>query len=249
MLILGLQMAGIGWAKKIHLTTPRFLSRYISNEEHFQGKYMPIVVGVLTFFLPCGFTLMAQSAALAAGNTLMSALMMFSFALGTLPVLWFLGFSSVSLQKSKLFSQTFNLIAGILIVIFGIYNINSQLNVLGIPSVSDITPRETIGVVQGLGVRLVGIGKNQYQEVTMEARGFEYLPAELTLKAGVPVKLTVKSNGVFGCAAAMYWPGIYDEVIFLDKPVVSAEFIPKNSGTFKVSCSMGMVPPVKVTVL
>jgi cation transport ATPase len=50
MVLLGLQMLGVPWAKKIRLTAPRFVSSYISDEQNFQGKYMPFLVGALTFF-------------------------------------------------------------------------------------------------------------------------------------------------------------------------------------------------------
>ncbi len=249
MFILGLQMLGVGWAQKIRFALPSFISRYVSDEQNFQGKYMPFVTGALTFFLPCGFTLMAQSMALASGSFLTGLLMMLLFAVGTLPVLWFIGYSSVSIQKSASWATTFNVVAAIGIVLFSLYNINAQFNVLGLPSMSDILPHSsTLSENTQLGVQLKGEGKNAYQEVTMEAKGFEYFPKTLTLKAGLPVKLKVLNNGVIGCAAAMYWPGIYNNMIVLKDKVTTAEFTPAKPGNYKVSCTMGMVPPVQVVV-
>jgi sulfite exporter TauE/SafE len=49
------------------------------------------VLGVLTFFLPCGFTQSVQFQALAAGGFVPGALLTLAFALGTLPVLGSLG--------------------------------------------------------------------------------------------------------------------------------------------------------------
>lgn len=250
MSVIGLQMVGVSWAKQIRLTVPRFISKYISNEEHFKGKYMPFLTGALTFFIPCGFTLMAQTIALTTGNVLTSSLMMFSFALGTLPVLAALSFSSIKLQNNPVFAGTFNLLVGFFIIAFGVYNINSQFNVLGLPSLSDISlPSQSTSANQKTGVQLRTEGGVEFQEVIMEAKGFEYYPKQMTLKAGLPAKVTIKNTNVFGCAQAMYMPGLYDEVIYLTGKETKVEFTPKKPGTYKISCSMGMVPPITVQVI
>lgn len=250
MVIIGLQMLGIPWAKRIKLTAPRFISKYISNEQNFQGKYMPFVTGALTFFIPCGFTLMAQTVALATANPWTSMLMMTAFALGTFPMLAVLSFTSIKFQKNELFAGTFNLLVGFFIIAFGIYNVNSQLNVMGAPSLSDISKKPIeVGMDNNTGVKLIGEGKGRYQEVTMRAEGFEYYPKQITLRVNVPAKFTINSTGVLGCAKAMYMPGLYDEVIYLTSNQSKAEFTPTKTGIFKISCTMGMVPPVTVEVV
>ncbi|HCB52054.1 TPA: hypothetical protein DEP21_05855 [Patescibacteria group bacterium] len=49
------------------------------------------MAGVLTFFLPCGFTLAMQILAISSGNFWMGGLIMGFFALGTLPGLLGIG--------------------------------------------------------------------------------------------------------------------------------------------------------------
>lgn len=250
MVIIGLQMLGVKWAKRIKLTVPRFMSKYISDEQNFQGKYMPFVTGALTFFIPCGFTLMAQTVSLATGSPFTSMLMMTAFALGTLPMLAVLSFSSIKLQKNSYFAGTFNLLVGFFIIAFGIFNVNAQLNVMGLMSLSDVYARtKSVAETSNPGVRMVGTGKDQYQEVTMEAKGFEYYPKQITLLVNVPAKFNIQNSNVLGCAQAMYMPGLYDEVIYLTSSESNAEFTPKKTGTFKISCTMGMVPPVTVHVI
>lgn len=249
MVILALQMLGVSWAKKIRFGFPKFLSRYASDEQNFKGKYMPFTIGAMTFFLPCGFTLMAQTVALTTGNFFLSALMMLTFALGTLPMLGFLSFSSVKLQKNAAFSGTFNLLAGVFILLFAIFNVNAQLNVLGIVSASDFA-RSSSNVndkKQVAGVQVVGTGVDMKQLAFIDAVGFEYFPKNITLKAGIPTKLTVNNENVFGCAQAMWLGGLYDEVLYLTGEESVAEFTPQK-GKYKVSCTMGMVDPIIVTV-
>lgn len=248
MIVLGLQMLGVPFAKKIRFGFPKFLSQYAADEQNLKGKYMPFVSGALTFFLPCGFTLTAQTIALTTGNFFTSMLMMSAFALGTLPMLGALSFSSLKFAKRSAFSGTFNLLAGIFIVLFGAYNVNAQLNVLGMVSFNDLARRETVvDASVGLGVELIETDGKQMQYVTMEAREFAYLPKTIRLKAGIPTKLTVNNYDVSGCAQAMWLGGLYDEVLYLNKPTVEAMFTPKP-GTYKISCTMGMVEPVIVTV-
>ena len=59
------------------------------------------------------------------------ALTMFSFALGTLPVLALLSFSSLSMQK-KAWSGIFFKTAGLVVLFFGIFNLLNGLSAAGI---------------------------------------------------------------------------------------------------------------------
>lgn len=250
MVIVALQMLGVSWAKKIRIGFPKFLSRFSSDETNFKGKYMPFAVGAMTFFLPCGFTLMAQTVALATGNFFLSALMMLSFALGTLPVLSLMSVSSVKFQKNPAISGTFNLVVGLFILMFGLFNINAQMNVLGVTNLNDVfRARESnTQIDNAVGVQIVGEGKERYQSVYISAEGFEYRPKAITLQAGIPTKLTVNSQNVLGCAQAMWLGGLYEDVLYLKGDQSTAEFTPKK-GTYKISCTMGMVDPIIVTVL
>ena len=141
MLILGLQMLSIKWFNFINLSLPKSITGNIANEKNFSGKFAPFILGGLTFFLPCGFTLTTQSLALASGSPLNAALIMGVFALGTFIPLLLIGYSSVATSKNKNTSAYFSQVAGILVIIFALFNIKSQFTVLGfeIPSVSSVS--------------------------------------------------------------------------------------------------------------
>jgi len=47
----------------------------------------------------------------------------------------------------------------------------------------------------------------------------------------------------------MYLPGLYDKVVYLTEKVTEVEFTPEKKGNYKISCTMGMVPPVTVRVI
>jgi uncharacterized protein len=246
MLVLGLQLLGVKWARKIQFKIPDSATRHISNEQNFRGKYMPFTVGGLTFFLPCGFTLIAQTNALTLGSFWQSSIAMSAFALGTLPFLAFLSFSSVKFYKSARFATYFNLVTGLLITFFAIYNINSQLNVLGFISLNSVK-----GLVAGASTTRVTnttMLSNNQQLMQIEASGFEYLPKYFELKQGIPTRLEVYNSGVYGCAQAMYARGLFTNVVYLRPGINEIEFTPNRKGTYKISCSMGMVDPVTVMV-
>lgn len=255
MIVLGLQMLGVPWVSKIRLQLPSRWTKKISNEENFQGKYMPFAAGALTFFLPCGFTLLAQTVALASGSFVAGSSIMLLFALGTLIPLIFISFSSIKFQTNPKFSGAFNLTAAILIIVFGLYNINSQLLVLGLPNFAAFAAQKSISGQKpqikldenGLGSEIVDINGEQVQNVYMKATGFEYLPKQLNLTAGIPTTLTIENEQVIGCAQAMYLKGLYDDVVYLNTEKAVAQFTPEK-GTYYISCTMGMVEPVVVNV-
>jgi len=150
MLATGLQMLGVKIMQKFQITAPRFLIRFIADEKNFQGRWMPMALGALTFLLPCGFTLTAEGLALISGNSLSGALIMLAFSLGTFLSLIAIGVSSVKFLEQPRKAEIFLKVAGVLILFFVAFNINSQLNVLGVKSLSDIklpsVKTKTIGI-------------------------------------------------------------------------------------------------------
>lgn len=132
MIILGLNLLDIfGWSKKIQPSMPKFLSKYVFNAVKINHMLTPVLVGVLTFFLPCGFTQSMQIYTLSTGSFLTGGLTMFSFALGTLPALALLSFSSVGIKnnsKSGIFFKS----AGLIVIIFALFNIINAFVAIGL---------------------------------------------------------------------------------------------------------------------
>ncbi len=89
------------------------------------------MLGILTFFLPCGFTQSMQISALTTGSFLQGGLIMLIFALGTLPILALISFSSIKFSKS-LRSGIFFKTAGFIVIFFAIFNFLSALTAAGL---------------------------------------------------------------------------------------------------------------------
>lgn len=132
LLILGLNLLDIfPWAKNWQLTIPNFIGKHIYGFKKLNHTLTPLLLGISTFFLPCGFTQSMQLYALTMGQFWPAALIMFTFAIGTLPVLALLSFSSLSLHK-KTQSSTFFKIVGLIVIFFGLFNLINSFVAIGI---------------------------------------------------------------------------------------------------------------------
>jgi sulfite exporter TauE/SafE/copper chaperone CopZ len=130
-------MMGIGlldifpWMKRWQPALPEVVGQKVRGMRGLHRGLMPLLAGVITFFLPCGFTQGMQLYTLTTGSFLTGALTMLCFALGTLPVLALVSFSPLELGKrgrSGVFFKT----AGLLVIFFGLYTLFNSLAAYGI---------------------------------------------------------------------------------------------------------------------
>lgn len=132
LLLLGVNLLDVfSWAKKLQPTLPSFIGKRVHGLKNAQHTFTPLLVGVATFFLPCGFTQSMQIYTLTTGSFLTGSLIMGFFALGTLPVLSLLSFSSLGIHK-KAQSGIFFKTAGLVVIFFGIFNLINSLVALGL---------------------------------------------------------------------------------------------------------------------
>ena len=134
MLILGINLLDtFDWVKKLQPSMPKFIAKHAHGVSKFNHTLTPLLVGIATFFLPCGFTQSMQLYTLTTGSFLQGGLTMFAFALGTLPVLALISFSSFSIQKSSnagIFFKT----AGLIVIMFAIFNLINSFVAIGVIS-------------------------------------------------------------------------------------------------------------------
>jgi sulfite exporter TauE/SafE len=132
MLVMGINLLDMfPWAKRLQLGMPKFLSKHAMSVTKINHTITPFFVGIATFFLPCGFTQSMQVYTLSTGGFMKGGLTMLAFALGTLPVLALLSFSSYSIQESRQ-SGVFFKTAGLVVIIFALYNLMNALVIMGI---------------------------------------------------------------------------------------------------------------------
>lgn len=132
MLVLGLNLLDVvPWIKRLQPSMPGFVSRHAHGVSKLNHTLTPALVGVATFFLPCGFTQSMQLYTLGTGGFMEGGLTMLVFALGTLPVLALVSFSSFSIQKAS-WAGTFFKTAGLIVIMFALFNIINSLAAIGV---------------------------------------------------------------------------------------------------------------------
>ncbi len=129
MIVLGLNLVGV--FERNAITLPSGVFNFFRKLEH--KTIAPFIVGVGTFFLPCGFTQSMQIAALSSGSFVSGMFIMFTFALGTLPMLALLSFGSASFAHSK-YAPLFFKSAGVVVIGLGVFVLLAGLAGLGIIS-------------------------------------------------------------------------------------------------------------------
>lgn len=132
MVILGLNLLDLfSWPKSFLPTMPTFIGRRINKLKNLNHSLAPVLLGVLTFFLPCGFTQSMQIYTLSAGNFINGAMLMVVFALGTLPVLALISFGSAGIHNQSNLGIFFKT-SGLVVIFFGIMSFINSFVVLGL---------------------------------------------------------------------------------------------------------------------
>jgi sulfite exporter TauE/SafE/copper chaperone CopZ len=134
MLILGINLLDIfPAARKFQIKMPKLLGKKAVGLENSSNPLAPILLGLATFVLPCGFTQSMQIYSLTTGTFIDGAITMFVFALGTFPILALISFASVKLSKtlqSGLFFKT----SGLIVLFFALFNFTAALVAVGLIS-------------------------------------------------------------------------------------------------------------------
>ncbi len=228
MLLVGLQLLELfprlsAWK----LMLPKSIARMFGIQSHTKKEYShsrAALLGVLTFFLPCGFTQLIQLFVVAQGSVLIGALTMGTFALGTAPGL--LGIGGVAAAAKGWFRRFFFKVAGVVVIGLGIFNLENGTVLIGLGSETD-NSQGTSALSQDA----------QIVRITQKANG--YFPSTISVKRGQPVKLIIDSEDSYTCASSLLIPKVgVRKTLQPGENIV--EFTPDKNGVIPFSCSMGM---------
>lgn len=130
MILLGINLLDVlHLTKRFSFVLPRGVFDRLTKIEN--SYFAPLLIGVGTFFLPCGFTQAMQIGALSSGSFVGGMTIMGMFALGTLPVLALLSFGSFSFAHSR-YAPVFFRTAGVVVIGLGMFALLAALAGLGI---------------------------------------------------------------------------------------------------------------------
>lgn len=236
MLVVGLDMLGLApsWLKGLLPRLPKRLSHKIMDAGGREHPFTPFLLGVGTFFLPCGFTQALQLYALTTGSFTAGASALLAFALGTAPALLALGWASSSLKgkAGKFFFQ----FSGALVVVLGFWNIQNGLAIAGypisLPSWSSVVQANSDA--ENIAPLVDGV---QVIKMSVDYGGYE--PNHFTLRAGIPVRWEVDATNAGGCLGVLVSRGLGVQQV-LNQGMNTIAFTPQTPGEVGFSCSMGM---------
>jgi plastocyanin domain-containing protein len=127
---------------------------------------------------------------------------------------------------------TFQKVAGILVVLFALYTLQSGLALKGVNTDVLTTKKEETKKIENSNQG------EQVVEMHVTSRGFE--PSTLKLKKGVPVKWVIRGDQVTSCTNRIIVPSLnISKSISFGENIV--RFTPDKAGTIPFSCWMGMV--------
>ena len=224
---------------------PRFLTRMVRNQSKSKDLFAPALLGAMTIFIPCGTTLAMEALAVSTANPFLGALTMAVFTLGTMPLFFALGFLTTTLGDA--FRGKFLKFAAIAVLYLGLKSINGALIAGGAPlSLQSIVDAIPIEIEIGAGGTQAAAANSQIKTIggvqTADIQVFPtgYNPNNISVKAGIPVKLNLTSTGRLGCTSVFRIPQFGISKSLVQDATETVEFTPKNPGQITWTCSMGM---------
>lgn len=206
----------------------------------------PLFLGFLTVLIPCGVTQAMMAVALATGDPLQGAALMFAFTLGTSPVFFAVTYFAARLGKKL--EKSFNRVAAVIILVLAIVTIDSGITLAGSPvslsrwagGIFDPSS-QVIAAPAGMMNTDGSVAEGDGTIVTINVKNGGYEPAVVHAKAGTAVTLRFVSNKVRSCSLALIIPAL-DVFEILDPTGVREINVPaQEAGTrMPYSCSMGM---------
>ena len=138
--------------------------------------------------------------------------------------------------------QAFAYIAAGIILIFGLMSINGGLVMRGsIYTLNNYLKAATGGQATGpSGNPKAKLDAEGVQEVTITVGNYGYESDTSVLKAGIPVRLKLNTDGVRSCSRAFTIPDLGIQKVLPETGETVIEFTPKKTGKLVYSCSMGM---------
>lgn len=225
---------------------PAFLNRYIRKTSKSSHLFAPIILGLLTVFIPCGITQAMEVVAINSGSPVMGALTLFAFVLGTSPLFAVLGVATAKLSES--WSAKFSQFAAAVLIVMALYSLNGVLLVVNSPLTMQSITKPVTYFFSKERFAKSGVSTapsetqlvNGVQQVTIQVKNEGYFPKKVAVKSGIPVKLTLESNDTYSCALSFVFKE-FGISTFLDATdSKSFTFTPQKPGSYRFTCSMGM---------
>jgi len=245
-IIMGLGQLGVRGFTGFVFTPPASWTRLVRGRARSQSALAPAILGVSSVLIPCGVTLSVMALAIASGSAWQGALIMAVFVTGTAPLFTVLGYAAARAKRAAgPWRKRLAVATGAVVLILGAYTFNGGLELTGsplaasnlaslfAPSSADVQTADTPADQRVT----VTDGK---QTVIVTATEGAYTPANLTVAAGLPTTLVVRSQKAQGCVRSFVIPSLGVEKILPVNGDTLIDLGTLGPGRLAYSCGMGM---------
>ena len=193
-------------------------------------------IGLANGLMPCGPLQSMQLYAIASGSFLTGAASMFSFCLGTIPLVLLFGTAAGALKMS--WRRRMLQLGSALLVLMGLFTVQNNLALAGVPLPGT-------GNGGNMLVTAAVEGDAQYVTTVLRANGFD----DIQVVAGIPVVWTIVADreNLNGCNNEIVISS-FDRQVKLSEGANTITFTPEEPGEYLYSCWMGMLRSV-ITVV
>lgn len=232
MLLLALQMLGFSPLKSLRVALPKKMVDKAGSGVSRNGLIRPLPTGFMTILLPCGFTMAAEGAAILSGNPWQGMTIMTFFVMGTMLPLLVIGMSGSEFSSRPSTSRVFMKTAGLLVIFFTLYNLNSQFGLAAKVAGRNEPPAQLKTAAVAGAPRIIR---------TAASNGY-FSTNRFDVRKGEKIRFIVdaKDNG-YGCMNAVMVPGLWNRPEYLVQGRQAVmEFTPNKPGLYQITCAMGM---------
>jgi uncharacterized protein len=198
--------------------------------------------------MPCAPLQAAQLTAAGAGVVLGGGVVvgilgggvaMLAFGLGTAPLM--LGFGLVSSMIPKDWKHRMTVALAVVVMVFGLVFINRAAMLVGSPVTFSSIKTAMVGGGATAQAGAFTPGPDGVVEVPLTIKNTQYVPASISIPAGVRVRLAVDRQEAVACSNQLVLPQLGVSVPLADNAITKVDIPPTKAGVYNMTCGMGMM--------
>jgi sulfite exporter TauE/SafE len=253
MILMAANLLGLRALGKLVPAPPPAVTQFIRRSARSEAVVTPAILGFLTILIPCGVTLSIMVLAVASGSPVTGAVGMAVFVLGTSPLFAVLGYG---LRRSAdLLRGYLGKAAAVAVIVAGVLSINSGLVLNGSSFTLErawdrVTGKDDMGMTMDMPMdqsdmpmgndSAVAVDPGGTQRILIEVKPTSYSPSRVQVRAGLPTKLTLRTNGNRECTSGFVIPAMNLERTLPETGDTEIDLGKPAAGRIDYTCSIGM---------
>lgn len=238
MLLLAFDLLGLAAVRGVVPAPPAAWAGLVRRSGRWGNGLAPALLGVATVLIPCGVTLSMMFLAVASGSPLAGAAIMATFVVGTMPLFTAIGYAAR--RSTAVLRGRLGALAGAAVLVAGLLSINAGLVLNGSSFTLAGVWRDVAGGDPPTAVAAPPVDADGVQRIVILTRSTSYSPAAVTARAGVPTKLTFRTDNASGCTRAVVLRSFGIQKVLPATGDTTIDVGILQPGTYRYTCGMGM---------